>query len=71
MYDKKSGLTFLQRNNLVPTYRNPMPAASPSELLVHSIPLDPPLPLPAIRASEELSDASPDRYKHSTWVHEE
>lgn len=68
MYDRKSGRSFLERNGLIPSHRNPMPAVSPSDFKVHSIPLSEPLPLPELRVLKESDPKSPDRYEHDVWV---
>ena len=64
--DSKSGLTFLRRAGLVPTPASPTPAIEPGALLVHSIPLQAPLPLPAYQGPL-LGQPEPDRGPAQHW----
>jgi hypothetical protein len=67
MYDRKSGLGFMQRTGIVPAHYNPEPRIAPRTHLVHSIPLSAPLPLPVLRLLEEAEEP-PDRYQSQLWV---
>lgn len=69
MYDTKSGLTFLQRSGLLPTHSNPEPRIQPCSLLVHTTPLEAPLPPPAA-ILEVREQGAPDRYVSQQWPHE-
>ena len=69
MPDTKSGVSFLERSGLLMAYRNPSPRFSPSELLVHSIPLQAPLPLPELQRGLEGSPAAPARGQTKNWPH--
>lgn len=66
MYDRKSGLAFLQRSGIVPAHSNPEPRIAPNTHLVHSIPLTAPLPQPILRQALE-GDDPPDRYQAQPW----
>lgn len=69
MPDKKSGLTFLQRSGLVPTNVNPEPRLEPRALRVHSLTLQPPLPLPELLSHLDGDPSPPDRGVGDTWPH--
>jgi hypothetical protein len=69
MPDTKSGVNFLERSGLLFAYRNPVPQISPAELLVHSIPLTAPLPLPELQRGLEGSPAAPARGQTKHWPH--
>jgi hypothetical protein len=69
MYDKKSGLTFLQRSGLIPTHLNPEPRIEPKAFLVHSYPIEPPLPLPETVHNIDGDYAPPDRGQTLEWPH--
>jgi len=68
MYDSKSAMTFFQRTGRLATYVNPEPRIQPCTHLVHSIPLQPPLPQPAMMYMVREQNA-PDRYASQEWPH--
>ena len=49
MPDSKSGRSFLQRHGLIQQDAGPNPRFSPGKLLINTIPLEAPLPLPELR----------------------
>lgn len=69
MFDKKSGLAFLQRSGLVPTHKNPEPRIEPKAFLVHSLELEPPLPLPDLVYHLDGDYSPPDRGQTLQWPH--
>lgn len=69
MPDTKSGLTFLQRSGLIPTYLNPEPRIEPDSFLAHRIPLSPPLPLPMVSQHLDADESPPDRHETQPWPH--
>ena len=69
MPDTKSGVNFLERSGLLFAYRNPAPKISPLDFLVHSIPLEAPLPLPELQRGLEGSPAAPSRGQTKEWPH--
>lgn len=71
MYDKKSGQMFLQRSGIIPTHKNPEPRIEPRALIVHSLPLEPPLPLPNLLYPEDGDYSPPDRGQTVAWPHPE
>lgn len=71
MYDKKSGLAFLQRTGLVPTYLNPEPRIEPRSWSIHSASLEAPLPLPNLLSHIDGDTSPPDRGQTYEWPHPE
>jgi hypothetical protein len=69
MPDRKSGLAFLQRAGLVPTYLNPEPRIEPHAHKVHSLELEAPLPLPALLYHLDGDYSPPDRGQTEGWPH--
>lgn len=69
MFDRKSGLSFLQRSGIIPTHKNPEPRIEPGALKVHSLPLEAPLPLPNLMYPFEGDLAPPDRGSTLNWPH--
>ena len=58
-------MSFLERYGFVPTYRNPRPRISPSDLLVHSIPLHRPFPAPEFLPTRSCSSNNqPDEWPY-------
>mgnify|MGYP000961812546 CR=1 FL=1 len=70
MYDQKSGRAFLERTGLIPAHSNPEPRLAPCTHLVHTIPLQAPLPPPALTQLAWEAYA-PDRYQAQAWPHDE
>jgi hypothetical protein len=69
MPDTKSGLSFLERTGMLNAYRNPAPRVSPDDLLVHSIPLKTPFPLPELQRGLDGSPSAPARGQTNEWPH--
>lgn len=69
MFDKKSGLSFLQRSGLVKTHLNPEPRLEPAALKVHSLELKPPLALPELLYHYDGDYTPPDRGQTLQWPH--
>jgi hypothetical protein len=64
----RSSQTFLQRVGIEPTVPGPMPVIVPDGLIVHRIPLLPPLPKPVLLLPAE-GEPPPDRGRTDTWPH--
>lgn len=62
-----SGSPFLERAGLIPAHRNPQPRCSPRDLLIHQLPLTPPLPLPELQGYLEGEPSPPDRGVTQDW----
>ena len=65
----KSATLFLERADLIDTYRGPTARTVPMDLAIHQITLVPPLPIPAL-----VSDGTPPPDRGSTeepWPHGE
>lgn len=63
-----SARPFLERAGIIPTNRGPRPRVQPAYWRIHSAPLQPPLPLPALQGHLNGSPP-PDRGKTTEWPH--
>ena len=66
MATSRSARAFLERKGLVQTRRYPVPRLAPYKMLVHSIPLETPLPSPSLQVDAE-GDPPPDRGNLAPW----
>jgi hypothetical protein len=64
-------MAFLHRSGLVPCHVNPEPRISPQQLLIHRLPLQPPLPLPELQGYLDNEPQAPDRGVSQAWPHPE
>lgn len=64
-----SAVSFLERAGIVNAFRGPSPGMTPAALRVHSVPLEAPLPDPALLGAEAGSPP-PDRGETGPWPHE-
>ena len=67
VYDRKSGVNFLQRQGYLPPYRAPKPRYQTGIGRFHRLPLSPPLPDPEATRTFYLPADPPDRILTIAW----
>lgn len=66
--EQMNARSFLERIGIWPSYRNPEARITPANFKVHTLPLSPPLPLPALQDYLQ-GDPAPDRGQTLEWPH--